>query len=217
MARAMADESDRADGGTVLVRVPGERPQRADARRNQEKLVSAARDIFAKYGGEASMEAIARQGGVGVGTLYRHFPTRVDVVEALYRSDVDVLVAAADDALAERDPWAGLAGWLEAYVGYSMGKKTLLNELHEAFAKNPELKLASRERIVGAFSPVLVRAQQAQLVRDDVDANDVMTLIGTMCMAATLTEPQARRLLRMVLDGLRPRVHWSASGPSAAS
>jgi len=181
------------------------KPIRADARRNQEKLVEAARQVFAKYGGEASMEAIAREAGVGVGTLYRHFPKRVDVVEALYRSDVDVLVAAAGKALDDPSPWEGLAGWLEAYVRYSMSKKTLLNELHEAFAKDPQLKLGSRERIEQALSNVLVRAQRAKAARDDVDANDVMQLAGTMCMSATLTEPQARRLLRMVLDGLRPQ------------
>jgi AcrR family transcriptional regulator len=188
---------------SVIALGPAERQLRADARRNQEKLVEAARQVFAKYGGEASMEAIAKQAGVGVGTLYRHFPKRVDVVEALYRSDVDVLVAAADSALSVPDAWDGLAGWLEAYVRYSMTKKTLLNELHEAFAKDPQLKLASRDRIVQALSRVLERAQSQKLARDDVDAGDVMQLLGTMCMSATLTEPQARRLLAMVLDGLR--------------
>lgn len=180
-----------------------QRAQRADARRNQEKLVEAARQVFAKYGGDASMDAIAKQAGVGVGTLYRHFPKRVDIVEALYRSDVDVLVEAAESAEQVTDAWAALVGWLEGYVRYSMSKKTLLNELHEAFAKDPQLKLGSRERIVAALASVLSRAQAAGAARDDVDANDVMTLIGSMCMSVTLTEPQARRLLAMVLDGLR--------------
>ncbi|MGH9107690.1 MAG: TetR/AcrR family transcriptional regulator [Acidimicrobiales bacterium] len=192
------------DGERVAVAAKvAERPLRADARRNQEKLVEAARVVFAEHGSEASMEAIAKQAGVGVGTLYRHFPKRVDVVEALYRSDVEVLLVAAEKALTETDPWAGLAGWLGAYVRYSLGKKTLLNELHEAFAKDPQLKLASRERIVNALGSVLERAQVSGCARKDVDAGDVMVLFGTMCMSATLTEPRAQRLLTMVLDGLR--------------
>lgn len=183
----------------------GDRPLRADARRNQEKLLEAARQVFVKFGGDASMEAIAKQAGVGVGTLYRHFPKRVDIVEAIYRSDVDVLLAEAEKALAGTDPWTGLVNWLEAYVRYSMSKKTLLNELHEAFAKNPQLKLGSREKVEQALSGVLARAQAGGQARDDVDANDVMQLIGPMCMSATLTEPQAHRLLAMTLDGLRRR------------
>src|SRR5271170_8292497 len=83
---------------------PG-RCMRADARRNNERLVAAAREVFAKCGGGASMEAIAKQAGVGVGTLYRHFPKRIDIVEAVYRTDVDDLVLAADKAVANLEPW----------------------------------------------------------------------------------------------------------------
>jgi AcrR family transcriptional regulator len=179
------------------------RPLRADARRNQEKLVEAARAVFAECGGEASMEAIAREAGVGVGTLYRHFPKRVDIVEALYRSDQDALIAAAGEAMDDADSWHGLAGWLEAYMRYSMSKKTLLNELNEAFAKDPQMKLRSRERVRSALAGLLGRAQAAHAARTDLDADDVMQLIGPMCMSATLTEPQAKRLLATVLDGLR--------------
>lgn len=181
------------------------RCKRADARRNQEKLVAAAREVFAKCGGNASMEAIAKQAGVGVGTLYRHFPKRIDVVEAVYRDDVDELVATADRVVAEEGPWAALVTWLEAFVRYSLSKKTLLTELREAFEKNPGLKVVSRERVVNALTKVLVRAQEAEAVRKDVDGEDVMQLIGSMCLSATITEPQATRLMVMILDGLRPQ------------
>jgi len=194
---------------TDVPAAPGEeasgRAMRADARRNQEKLIEAARQVFAKYGADASMEAIAKQASVGVGTLYRHFPRRVDLVEAIYRSDVDGLVSAAEGTWAEPDAWAALTAWLEAFLRYTMGKKILLTELHEAFAKDPQLKLASRERIVAALAGVLARAQDAGAARDDVDAEDIMQLIGSMCLSATLREPQAWRLLAMVLDGLRRR------------
>ena len=213
----MQVRGERADEVAAHDAVPalfGARHRRADARRNEEKLVEAARKVFAKCGSDASMEAIAREAGVGVGTLYRHFPKRVDVVEALYRSDVDVLVAAADDALASSDAWQGLAGWLEAYVRYSVNKKILLAELQEAFAKNPQLKLDSRERIVAALSRVLGRAQDAGVARLDVNADDLMGLLWSLC--PNTAEPQTYRLLAVVLDGLatarRPNTGTTSDG-----
>jgi AcrR family transcriptional regulator len=180
------------------------RPKRADALRNYERLVTAARDVFAQEGGGASMEAIAKEAGVGVGTLYRHFPRRIDVVEAVYREDIDELVAVAESVEADLEPWPALVVWLEAFVRYAMGKRRFLNELHEAFEKNPELRVASRERIEGALGMVLAPAQRAGVVRTDVDTSDVMQLIGSMCMSATLTLEQSGRLLVMIQDGLRP-------------
>ncbi len=188
---AVADEPSR------------DKPMRADARRNYEALVAAAREVFSTLGSEASMEAIAKQAGVGVGTLYRHFPRRIDVVEAVYRTDVDRLVAQADECLTAEDPWAGLVSWLQAFVEYARAKRTFLTELHEAFDKNPQLRVASRERIEGALSAVLARAQRAGAVRADVDGADVMQLLGSLCTSATLTEAQMDRLLVVVEDGLR--------------
>jgi AcrR family transcriptional regulator len=181
------------------------RPRRADARRNYERLVEAARKVFADQGGGASMEAIAKQAGVGAGTLYRHFPKRIDVVEAVYRQDVDLLVGSVERGMAELGPWAGLEAWLRAYVDYGRSKRTFLNELHEAFEKNPDLRVASRERIEAALGIVLTNAQTAGVVRSDVDASDVMQLVGSMCMSVTLTPEQSVRLLVMIQDGLRPQ------------
>ena len=180
-----------------------ERPLRADAQRNQERLVAAAREVFAKYGGDASMEAIAKQAGVGVGTLYRHFPRRIDVVEAVYRTDVDLLVSTAEQVVDELEPWAALVAWLRAFVRYAQGKRNFLNELHEAFDKNPQLRVASRERIDKAVDVVLAPAQVAGAAREDIDGRDLMQLIGAMCMSATMTEDQSERLLAVILDGLR--------------
>jgi AcrR family transcriptional regulator len=203
-------------GHAVKEREPagGTRPLRADARRNEAKLLDAARQVFAKYGSDASMEAIAKHAGVGVGTLYRHFPKRVDVVEGLYRNDVDLLVSAAEEAMAEADAWEGLAGWLEAYVRYAQSKKTLLSELQDAFSKNPQLKLDSRERIIAALSRVLGRAQQAGRAREDVGAEDLMNLLWAMCPNAS--EPQSRRMLAVVLDGLRRQPAEAGEGAASA-
>jgi AcrR family transcriptional regulator len=183
---------------------PVERPMRADARRNYERLVDAARKVFADQGGSASMEAIAKQAGVGVGTLYRHFPKRIDVVEAVYREDVDSLIASAERGLAELSPWDALEAWLRAYVEYARVKKTFLNELQEAFEKNPDLKVASRERIWDASERVLSRAQDAGVARRDIDSTDLMQLVFPMCSTGNLTPAQGERLLTLVLDGLRP-------------
>ncbi len=189
--------SDNPAGGPA-------KPMRADARRNYERLVEAARKVFTDLGGDASMEAIARQAGVGVGTLYRHFPKRIDVVEAVYRDDVETLVRAADRGLPDLGPWEALESFLRAYVEYARGKKVLINELHEAFDKNPGLKLDSRDRIWAACGRVLARAQEAGVARTDIDGDDLMQLVSPMCVHANLTVEQGDRLLAMVLDGLHP-------------
>jgi AcrR family transcriptional regulator len=184
---------------------PPARPMRADAKRNYELLVTAARKVFDQDGGGASMEAIAKEAGVGIGTLYRHFPKRIDVVEAVYVDDIDELETVAHAVSTDLEPWPAFVTWLEAFVRYAMGKKRFLNELHEAFEKDPALRSASRERIEGALSIVLTRAQAAGAVRTDVDAPDLMQLLGSMCMSATLTPDQSGRLLLMIEDGLRPQ------------
>lgn len=178
------------------------KPMRADARRNYQALVEAARKVLGEEGISASMEAIARQAGVGVGTLYRHFPQRIDLIEAVYRDDVDALAAAAERA-GDLPPWEALEHWLSAFVAYGKAKRVLLNELHEAFEKNPALKSESRQRINAACDTVLARAQAAGVARRDVTGEDVMQLVSPMCVSATLADGQAERLLAVALDGLK--------------
>jgi AcrR family transcriptional regulator len=175
---------------------------RADARRNYERLVAAAREVFAREGGGASMEAIARRAGVGVGTLYRHFPKRIDVVEAVYRTDVDNLVQTAEQVTADLEPWPAVVAFLEAFVRYAQGKRTFLNELREAFDKNPGLRMDMLERIEQAMELVVGRAQRAGVMRTDLSGSDLMQLVGPMCTNATLSEDQSKRLLNTILDGL---------------
>jgi AcrR family transcriptional regulator len=198
VAKAPLDEGLERDGAG--------RPMRADARRNYDRLVAAAREAFGRDGGGASMEGIARAAGVGVGTLYRHFPKRIDLVEAVYREDVDGLVRTGEQAAAELEPWAAVQAFMEGFIRYALSKRTFLSELQEAFDKNPELKPRSRERIEQVMQVVIGRAQRAGVVRSDVDGCDVVALIGPMCTNATLTEDQCWRLHAMILDGLRPPV-----------
>lgn len=178
---------------------------------------STPRKVFADHGGNASMEAIAKQAGVGVGNLYRHFPKRIDVVEAVYRDDVDVLIAAADRGLGELDPWEALEAWLRAFVEHGWSKRTLLSELHEAFEKNPDLKSLSHERISAACDRVLARAQEAGQASLDVDGTDLVQLVSPVCVSPTLAAVQGERLLGMILDGLRPPRGQGPAGPPAPS
>jgi AcrR family transcriptional regulator len=179
------------------------RPLRADAQRNYDRLVSAAHSVLSERGSEASMEEIAKRADVGVGTLYRHFPRRIDLVEAVYREGVESLVTLATSVAADATPWDALVEWLDGFVRYAQSKRVFLTELHEAFEKNPELALDSRERIRVAAGLVLERAQQTGVARDDIDAADLMQLVGGMCMARNASMERNERLLTLVLDGIR--------------
>ncbi|MBV8461948.1 MAG: TetR/AcrR family transcriptional regulator [Acidimicrobiales bacterium] len=181
-----------------------DRPKRADARRNRELLLEAAHVVFARDGGQASMEAIARQAGVGIGTLYRHFPRRIDLVEAVYLEEVDGLTRTADQVVAELEPWPALVAFLDAFVDYARGKRTILNELQEAFEKNPDLRSNCKGRIEQAMETVVARGQAAGVVRTDVAGSDLFQLLAPMCANSTLLEDQSGRLLAVILDGLRP-------------
>jgi AcrR family transcriptional regulator len=202
-ARAGIEDPETSGGG---------RAQRADARRNRERLVAAARRVFAEEGGGASMEAIAQEAGVGVGTLYRHFPRRIDMVEAVYRDEVDELVHTAEQAVAELEPWPAVVRFLEDLVRYGQRKRRLLNELQEAFDKSPGLQVRSRQRLEQAMELVIGRGQRAGVLRTDLDGSDLLQFIGPTCASPTLSEDQRNRLLAMILDGLR-RPSGTASRP----
>jgi AcrR family transcriptional regulator len=180
------------------------RPLRADARRNYDRLVVAARQVFTEQGAGAPMEAIARAADVGVGTLYRHFPKRIDIVEAVYRGDVDELSITAEKAVANLEPWPAVEAFVHAFARYAQVKRTLMSELQEAFEKHPELKLQSRERIEQAVDLVISRGQEAGVVRTDIQSPDVVQMIVPVCMSATMSPDQSERIMVMVLDGLRP-------------
>jgi AcrR family transcriptional regulator len=180
-----------------------ERPMRADARRNRELLVAAAREVFAEQGVSASMEAIARKAGVGVGTLYRHFPTRLDVVEAVYEDDVQELTDAAQRLVSTLEPGPAVNAFFDAFLHYAQTKRTLLTELRQAFEKNPAFRSRNRERIDAAFDLVIDRAKNAGAIRDDVSGSDITQLLGPICTNESLSTDQTKRLMGMILDGLR--------------
>src|SRR6516225_6544623 len=152
------------------------RPKRADARRNYEKVLAAARDAFAAGGEATSLEEIARRAGVGIGTLYRHFPNRQALVEALYVNEVEELSRSAEQ-LDGLDPWEALNSWFERLMGYLATKRALHAELTNYLDPDAPLFQACRASLFAAGEPLLKRAQEAHVVRDDVEFSDVLHMV----------------------------------------
>lgn len=180
-----------------------ERPKRADARRNYDALVAAARQSFTRDGPDATLEDIASTAGVGIGTLYRHFPTRLALVTAVYKDDVDALAHLAANS-ADLPAEEALAAFLERVVEYGATKRALFAELAEAVDQQSSLLNYCRDNIRSATDAVLRRAQDAGVARRDLEAPDLLRLVGGMAMAPNADLEQAKRLLRVVLDGLKP-------------
>ncbi|MEU0465171.1 helix-turn-helix domain-containing protein [Amycolatopsis sp. NPDC006131] len=183
------------------------RPGRADARRNREKLLAVAREVFAAAEGAVSLEAIAREAGVGIGTLYRHFPTREALVEAVYAAELDDVTASAEQLLRERPPEAALRAWMERYAAFVATKRGMLDTLRAGWASGAIATPATRERITGAIGAILDAGTRTGEFRDDVRAGDVTTLLLGTLLATTSDSPkgQVARLFDLVVDALRPR------------
>jgi AcrR family transcriptional regulator len=180
------------------------RPQRADARRNYDKLIAAARIAFTDSGAEASLENIAKQAGVGIGTLYRHFPTRQALLEATYLEEVEALCNSATE-LAGLDPWDAMVGWLDRFAEYASTKKALSAELLATLGSQSTVFQSCHSAIWSAGEPLVARAQEAGVVRPDVTLNDVVRLVSGIAMVQFAEPGQIKHLLSIALDGLRYR------------
>jgi AcrR family transcriptional regulator len=178
-----------------------QRPKRADAQRNHGKLLDAARAAFTEADADASLEDIARRAGVGIGTLYRHFPTRQVLIEAVYIDEVEALSRSARD-VAELPPWQALTAWLRRYVEYVATKQALANELFAEGASS-EVFANCRSALYTAGGPLLERAQQARIVRPDVTIADVLHLISGVAKVSATNREQSELILEVALDGLR--------------
>jgi AcrR family transcriptional regulator len=180
------------------------RPKRADALRNYEKLLAAAREAFTEADRSASLEDIARRAGVGIGTLYRNFPTRSDLVQAVYVDEVEALSRSAAD-LAELEPWEALTAWLQRFVGYVATKQALSDELFDIAKRDAAVFAGSREMLHAAGEPLLRRAQEAGVVRPDVTIDEVVRMVGGIAKIPADDPAEVQRLLAVALDGLRYR------------
>src|SRR5213080_2986039 len=176
------------------------RPKRADARRNYDKVLAAAREAFAEGGESTALEEIARRAGVGIGTLYRHFPTRQALVEALYVDEVEEVCRSAEQ-LDGADPWEALNAWLERFVAYIGTKKALAAELLNYLDHDAPLFSTSRAALYAAGEPLLKRAQQAGAVRPDVTIADVIQMVVGIAKLPAGNSSQVEHILRIALDG----------------
>src|SRR5438876_8596773 len=195
-----------ATGARVQAGEP--RPMRADAQRNYTRLLEAATAAFVEYGADdVSLEEIARRAGVGIGTLYRHFPTRQALLEAVYRDQVESLRARAEELGEAESPGDALAEWLRAMVKFSSTKRRMTSALLATLGTDSELLSSCAKQIKGAAESLLIRAQQAGVVRPDADPKDLIRLVHAVNIATEkAADPgQADRMLALILDGLRPR------------
>ena len=181
-----------------------DRPKRADARRNYEKVLAAAREAFAEGGESTSLEGIARRAGVGIGTLYRHFPNRQALLEALYVGEVEEVCRSAEE-FAGAEPWAALEGWFERLIAYIGTKQALAHELLNYLDKDAALFQVCRTSLWEAGEPLLQRAQEAGVVRPDVSIGEVIQMVVGIAKIPTSDPGQTEHMLRIALDGLRYR------------
>jgi AcrR family transcriptional regulator len=180
-----------------------QRPKRADARRNYDKLVASARAVFTEDGTSAPLEDVAERAGVGIGTLYRHFPTRHALLEAVYVDEVEAIARSAAD-LSDLPPWDALSQWLHQYVGFAATKRALTEALLETVPDSAVL-LSCRTAILSAGTALLERAQQAGAVRPDTNFMDVARMVSGIAVVPTSDPEQQERMLQLALDGLRYR------------
>lgn len=178
------------------------RKPRADAERNRQRIFAAAKRCFAERGATTRMEDIAALAETGIGTLYRSFGNRAGLAEAIFREALDELVEIADRQSGEEDPRIALGRWLRVYVDGIYAKRTMLDDLLPLFESDPELLERARAKAVAALGSVLTRAQAADMVRTDIDADSLLQLVNGLTAPAGGDPARARHLLGIILDGL---------------
>ena len=180
------------------------RPKRADARRNYDKVLNAAREAFAERGTSTSLEEIARRAEVGIGTLYRNFPNRQALLEAVYVDELESLCRSSIglDALPS---WEAFVTWIDRLVGYLATKQALAQELLEYVDRDAPLFQACRGSLYGAGDPLLQRAQADHTVRADTNLSEIIQIVGGIAKIPGLEPEQTRHMLQIALDGLRYR------------
>jgi AcrR family transcriptional regulator len=180
------------------------RALRADARRNRDRLLAVAVRAFSQEGPDVPLDAIAKEAGVGIGTLYRHFPTREALVEAAYRTELDRLCDAAPALLAELPPERALRAWMDRFVDYMTTKRGMADALKAVIASGGNPYAHSRDRMITAVDSLLDAGTRAGSLRADVAAADVLAGLSGVTLAAGERE-QAGRLLDLLFDALRAR------------
>lgn len=177
---------------------------RADAQRNRAKLVEVASQAFAEHGADASLEEIARRAGVGIGTLYRHFPSREHLVEVVYRRELERLTCAAVKLQAENSPEVALDEWMHRFVSYMAAKRGMSSSLKLLFTSNSALFSEGTTQMTAAFDKLLRAAIDAGSVKDDLETGDVLYTLYAIYSIPDAPDwrERAHRIVRLIMDGL---------------
>jgi len=195
------------EGGRTAPRKPradASRKPRADARRNRELLLHAAKEAFARAGADASLEEIARGAGVGIGTLYRHFPTRGALVEAVYRNETQHLAEAATHLAAQHPPVEALRAWMRLFVDYIAAKQLLAEALNSIVGGTSELFAASGALIKTAIAKLVANAVASGAIRLDLDPLDLLRALAGVANVSSGPnwEHSAKRLVDILIAGI---------------
>jgi AcrR family transcriptional regulator len=185
---------------------PAQRKTRTDAQRNRERILAVAKEAFARSGANTSLDDVARQAGVGAGTLYRHFPTRDALLEAVYHTEVAKLAAAEREMSERLSPVEALRAWMLLFVDYIAEKHIIAPALNTFVGGPSKLYESSRAQITGAIEALVKRAIKSGDVRKDIDAFDLLrALIGVSNVASAPDWKQsAKRLVDILILGSRP-------------
>jgi AcrR family transcriptional regulator len=196
--------------------MPDPPKKRADAQRNTEALLHAAMTVFARDGVDAPVRQIADEAGVGLGTVYRHFPQRSDLIIAVFRREVDACAEAAVALAAEYSPGEALARWIQRFVDFISAKRGLAAALHSGNAAYEPLPNYFNDRLRPAMRMLLSAAQAAREVRPGVDPDDLLTAVASLCGPRPGTDPEhPRRMVALLIDGLRSGTTPPATAPAA--
>lgn len=188
---------------------------RADAQRNLDALLEAAKAVFAISGVDAPVREIAEKAGVGIGTVYRHFPQRANLIAAVFRREIDACADAAAILAAEHEPFEALARWMQRCAAFIAAKRGLAPALHSGNPAFETLRAYFEQRVRPALRTLLESAAAAGAVRADVDADDILGAVASLCMPAHDNGPDhARRMVALLVDGLRYGA--SASSPRSS-
>ena len=181
------------------------RAPRADACRNRDRLLEVASAAFARDGVEASLERIAKDAGVGIGTLYRHYPSRDALMEAVYRHNLDQLICDADELAANKPPVEALEEFMQRFVAYVATKKGLAMHLKTVLSADSDLFTSSQERMNTTVTRLVAAAAESGGIRTDVDAGDLIRALAGVCMTSdmSVSQEQPCRISKLLMDGMR--------------
>lgn len=197
---------DRLEGGDDLGVVIEAKPMRSDARRSLDTLLQAAKEVFATSGVDAPVREIAVRAGLGIGTVYRHFPSRADLIAAVFRREMDACADAAATLAEQHPPFEALAMWMQRFAAFFATKRGLAGALHSGDAAFEALPAHFDRRLRPALESLLASAAAAGAIRADIVADELLHAIARLCSSSASDDSgQAGRMVSLLADGLLSR------------